>query len=61
MALHVLGHILDVPGLAGADLRRDPGAAQIGGGLQRATIVALSLAGGLALGVLGLSLAAPWL
>jgi hypothetical protein len=60
MTLHVLGHVLEVPRLATADLRRS-GRAEAGGGAQRSTALALALAGGLALGLLGLSLASSWL
>jgi hypothetical protein len=61
MTLHVLGHLLELPRLATADLRPGPGIARIGGGVQRATALGLAIVAGGALGLLGLSLASPWL
>lgn len=61
MTLHVLGHLLELPRLATADLRPGPETARIGGGAQRATALALAIVAGGVLGVLGLSLASPWL
>ncbi len=62
MALHVLGHLLELPGLAGADWRRHgPREARLAGAGMRATLLAASLAGGLALGFVALSVGASWL
>jgi hypothetical protein len=62
MAVHVLGHILEVPSLAMPDWRRSGGreAALAGSGL-RLTLLASSLAGGLALALATISLAGPWI
>ncbi len=59
MTLHVLGHVLEVPRLASADLRRRGGG--IGGGAQRAIALAIAIGGGVAFGLLGLTIAASWL
>ncbi len=58
VALHVLGHVLRVPGLASADYRgsRDRGE----GTLLRRSAVALALVAGLVLAVATLQYAAPW-
>jgi hypothetical protein len=61
MTLHVLGHLLEVPQLASADLRRGPAFAAVGGAAQRATALAAAIAAGVALGLIGLSVAASWL
>lgn len=61
MTLHVLGHLLEVPRLAAADLRGGPWAARLGGAGQRFAVLALTLTAGVACGVLGLSIAASWL
>jgi hypothetical protein len=61
MTLHVLGHLLEVPSLAAADIRRTPGIARVGGGAQRAGALALAIAAGVVLGLLGLSVASSWL
>jgi hypothetical protein len=60
MTLHVLAHMLELPRLATADLRRRPGVARIGGGAQRVTALGVAIVAGVALGMLGLSLASPW-
>lgn len=57
MTIHVLGHLLEVPGLAGADLRRSR---RIGGAGQRAALLLGSIALGAGLGLVGLSLASGW-
>jgi hypothetical protein len=58
MTLHVLGHLLELPGLASADWRRDT---RVGGvGLRAATLAAALLAGA-ALALLTLPLASGWL
>ncbi len=61
MTLHVLGHLLELPRLASADLRRGPRFATVGGGAQRATALAIAIVAGVALGLFGLSIAASWL
>lgn len=61
MTLHVLGHLLEVPRLAAADLPRGPWAARLGGAGQRFLALALALTTGIALGLIGLSVASPWL
>ncbi len=61
MTLHVLGHLLEVPRLASADLRRGPAAARLGGGAQRAMAIAIAIVAGVAVGLLGLSVASSWL
>jgi hypothetical protein len=61
MTLHVLGHILELQRLAGADLRRGPGVAAVGGGAQRATVLGIAIVAGVAFGLLGLSIASSWL
>jgi hypothetical protein len=61
MSLHVLGHLLELPRLAGVDLgrwRRLPG---VGGARQRATALTLALLAGGGLGLAGLSIASSWL
>ncbi len=57
MTIHVLGHLLEVPGLAVADLRRG---GRIGGAGQRAALLAGSVLAGVGLGLLGLSVASGW-
>jgi hypothetical protein len=58
MTLHVLGHLLELPRLASADLRRGHG---VGGGAQRAVVLGAAIVAGVACGVLGLSIASSWL
>jgi hypothetical protein len=58
MTIHVLGHVLEVPGLAAADLR---GSRRVGGAGQRATLLLASIVAGVGLGIAGLSLASGWL
>jgi hypothetical protein len=58
MTIHVLGHLLEVPRLAAADLRRGR---RIGGGGQRAGLLLLSILAGVGLGLAGLSVASGWL
>jgi hypothetical protein len=58
IALHVLGHVLRVPGLASADYRKSR--AGRGGSLLRQSAVALALVAGLVLSVATLQYAAPW-
>jgi hypothetical protein len=59
MSLHVLGHLLDLPRLAFADWRR--GGARIGGAWVRAATLAAALLAGVAVALLTLPLASPWL
>jgi hypothetical protein len=61
MTLHVLGHLLELPRLATADLRRGPEGTAIGGAAQRATVLAAAIAAGVGVGLIGLSVAASWL
>lgn len=61
MTLHVLGHLLELPQLASADMRRGTGGAGIGGVSQRAMALALAILAGVAAGLLGLSVASSWL
>src|ERR1700754_2613583 len=60
MALHVLGHLLELPRLASADWRRTRDARLAGAGL-RAGALAAAIAVGVALGFLALSAGKPWL
>ncbi len=62
MAVHVLGHLLEVPQLALPDWRGSGGreAALAGSGL-RLTLLATSMLAGLVLALATFSLAAPWL
>jgi hypothetical protein len=62
MAIHVLGHLLELPRLALPDWRRNAGreAALAGSGLRIALVSAAVLAG-FALALATLSLAGPWL
>jgi hypothetical protein len=62
MALHVLGHLLELPSLASADWRRHgPREARLAGAGMRASLLAAAIAGGVALGFLALSVGKPWL
>lgn len=62
MALHVLGHLLELPRLASADWRRAaPPVARVAGAGQRVLLVGGSLAAGLGLGFVGLAVAGSWL
>lgn len=58
MTIHVLGHLLEVPGLAAADLRRGR---RIGGAGQRAALLLASIVAGVGFGLVGLSVASGWL
>jgi hypothetical protein len=61
MALHVLGHVLEVPALAQADWRRaGPGEAQLAGAGGRTAALGTSLLAGVALALLTFSAAGPW-
>jgi hypothetical protein len=62
MALHVLGHLLELPRLASADWRRAaPPVARVAGAGRRFLLLAGALAAGLALAFVGLALSGPWL
>jgi len=62
MALHVLGHLLELPRLASADWRRNaPREARLAGAGMRASALAAAIVGGVALGFLALSVGRPWL
>lgn len=62
MAIHVLGHVLEVPALAFADWRRDhPGDPALAGAGARTLALAASLAAGLLVALLTFHLAKPWL
>ena len=60
MSLHVLGHLLELPGLASADWRRGSGEARVGGAGVRAASLAAAIGVGVALGFLALSLGRSW-
>jgi hypothetical protein len=62
MALHVLGHLLELPRLASADWRRHgPREARLAGAGLRAGILAGAIVLGVALGFVALSVGKPWL
>lgn len=62
MALHVLGHLLELPRLASADWRRNgPREARLAGAGMRASAIAAAIVVGVALGFLALSVGKPWL
>jgi hypothetical protein len=62
VSVHVLAHLLELPRLAMPDWRRSaPQVVQLAGAGPRILLVATSLAAGLALGLLGLSVAGSWL
>jgi hypothetical protein len=62
MTVHVLAHLLELPRLAAPDWRRSaPPAARLAGAGPRILLVASSLAAGLALAFLALSVAGSWL
>jgi hypothetical protein len=62
MALHVLGHLLELPRLASADWRRyGPREARLAGAGLRASALAAAIAVGVGLGFLALSVGKPWL
>jgi len=60
MSLHVLGHLLELPGLASADWRRRAGA-RIGGAGVRAGALLAALGAGVALGFVALAVGSSWL
>jgi hypothetical protein len=62
MALHVLGHVVDLPRLASADWRRHgPREARLAGAGLRAGVLAGAIVLGVGLGFLALSVGKPWL
>jgi hypothetical protein len=62
MALHVLGHLLELPRLASADWRRrGPREARLAGAGLRAGALAGAIVLGVALGFVALSAGRPWL
>jgi hypothetical protein len=62
MAIHVLGHLLEVPELAAPDWRRHGGrGAALSGSGPRVTLLLASLLAGLALALVTISAAGPWL
>ncbi len=62
MAIHVLGHLLELPRLASADWRRHgPREARLAGAGLRASALAGAIVLGVALGFLALSVGKPWL
>lgn len=61
MALHVLGHLLEVPSLASADWRRaGPPEARLAGAGLRTLSLATAILAGVALAMLTYSAAQPW-
>ncbi len=60
MAIHVLGHLRELPSAAGDWRREAPGAA-VAGSSARFLVIAVALAAGLVLGFASLSLAHSWL
>jgi hypothetical protein len=62
MALHVLGHVVELPRLASADWRRHgPREARLAGAGLRAGALAGAIVLGVGLGFLALSVGKPWL
>jgi hypothetical protein len=62
MSLHVLGHLLELPGMASADWRRNgPREARLAGAGMRASALAAAIVLGVALGFLALSVGKSWL
>jgi hypothetical protein len=62
MALHVLGHLLELPRLASADWRRNgPREARLAGAGLRTAALAGAIVLGVGLGFLALSAGKPWL
>lgn len=61
MTLHVLGHLLELPALAGADWRKaGPPEARLAGAGARALALATAILAGAVLAALTLSAAQPW-
>jgi hypothetical protein len=62
MALHVLGHLPELPRLASADWRgHGPREARLAGAGLRASVLAMAIVAGIALGFLALSIGKAWL
>ena len=62
MTLHVLGHLLEVPSLAGADWRKaGPPETRLAGAGARALTLATAILAGAVLAALTVSAARPWL
>jgi hypothetical protein len=62
MALHILGHLLELPALALPDWRRHGGrGAALAGSGMRIALLGISLLAGLALALVTISAASPWL
>jgi hypothetical protein len=62
IALHVLGHLLELPRLASADWRRHgPPEARLAGAGLRASALTAAILVGVVLGFLALSVGKPWL
>ncbi len=62
MAIHVLGHVLELPALALPDWRKSGGReAELSGAGLRLTLLASSLTAGVVLALATISLAGPWL
>lgn len=62
MAVHVLGHLLELPRLALPDWRRQgPAAARLAGGGTRLALLGTALAAGVALAAISVPLAGAWL
>ena len=59
MTIHVLGHALETPALAVADLRRDV-QRHVPGALTRIILLAVTLATGIALGIVSIGWAHHW-
>jgi hypothetical protein len=62
MTVHVLGHLIEVPPVIGADwLPRGYGGGPVRGASQRTSLLLVSILAGIGLGLIGLSVAAAWL
>lgn len=61
MTLHVLGHLLEVPRLAAADLPRGPWTTRLPGAAQRSVALVFAIVAGVAIGLAGLTVAGAWL
>lgn len=61
MAIHVLGHLLELPRLALPDWRRSRPEARLAGAPARVVALASALTGGLALALIAFPLGAAWL
>lgn len=61
MAIHVLGHLIELPPVIGVDWLPRRGGAEAIGRAQRTTVLVASVLAGVGLGLIGLSVAASWL